>query len=93
MKTIKHQAKCNDCKKKFFLEDAPWCKHKSKLGIGTKACPNCGNCICHGETAVQIQARFDRNIRIGKFEKVDTPILGTDWTHQCVTIKEVEVNG
>ena len=90
---IKHQCRCNDCKKEFFLEDALWCKHKSKVDIGTKACPNCGTCICHGETAEEIQARFDRNIRIGKFEKVDKPIPGTDWTHQCITIKEVEVPG
>lgn len=87
----KHLCKCNDCKKEFFIEDAKWCKHKQKLGIGTKACPNCGSCICHGETVEEIEARFDRNIRIGKFVKVDQSIPGTDWQFQCITIKEVEV--
>ncbi len=75
------------------MEDAPWCNHKIELGIGTKSCPNCGTCICHGETADEIQSRFDRNVRIGKFVKVDKSIPGTNWTHQCVTIEQVEVNG
>lgn len=88
---IKHSCRCNDCKKKFFLEDAKWCKHKKELGIGTKQCPSCGSCICHGETVEEIQARFDRNISIGKFVKAENPIPETDWQWQCKTIEEVEV--
>lgn len=86
----KHQVKCNDCGLIHFLEDAEWCIHKHTLGIGTKECPQCHNCICHGETADQIQARFDNNIAIGKFVKADKTIPGTDWAYQCRTIQEVE---
>ena len=90
MSKIKHSCKCNDCKKEFLLEDAVWCKHKIKLGIGTKICPNCGICICHGSTVKEIQVRFNRNIRIGKFIKVKkTPNM--NWDYQCKTIIEVEV--
>ena len=89
---IKHQCTCNDCKKDFFLEDALWCVHKKTAGIGTKACPNCGTCICHGETAEEIQARFDRNILIGKFVKAKHIIKNCgNWEYQCKTIREVEV--
>lgn len=88
---IKHKCRCNDCKQEFFIEDAPWCKHKDELGIGTKQCPNCGTCICHGETINEIEARFHRNIRIGKFVKAKSPIPTTDWQWQCKTIKEVVV--
>ena len=88
---IKHQCRCNDCKKLFFLEDAGWCKHRLVFGIGTKVCPNCGTCICHGNNVKEIEARFDRNIRIGKFVKAKKPISGTNWKWQCKTIKEIEV--
>lgn len=88
---IKHQCVCSECGKSFFLEDAKWCIHKKNLGIGTKECPHCRSCICHGNTVPEIQARFNRNIRIGKFIKVKNPIPTTDWQFQCVTIKEVEV--
>lgn len=88
---LKHSCRCNDCKQEFFLEDAEWCKHQLELGIGTKECPNCGTCICHGETPEEIQARFDRNIRIGKFIKTNKKIPTTNWDYQCITIKEVEV--
>ena len=88
MKRKVHICRCNDCKKEFILEDASWCKHKQKVGIGTKECPNCGTCICHGESAKEIQNRFDRNIRIGKFVKAKKKIPTTDWEWQCKTIKE-----
>lgn len=89
---IKHKCRCNDCKKEFFLEDALWCRHKRECGIGTKQCPNCHTCICHGETTEQIQARFDRNIRIGKFVPAKFIIKNCgNWQWQCKTIKEVEV--
>lgn len=86
----KHQSRCNDCKRLFFLEDAPWCKHHYELDIGTKECPHCHNCICHGETVAEIQARFDSNIAVGKFIKVENPIPGTNWNYQCKTIVVVE---
>ena len=88
---IKHQVTCNDCGSTYFLEDALWCIHYFTLDIGTKECPQCHNCICHGETTDQIQARFDRNISIGKFIKADKSIPGTNWKYQCKTIKEVQV--
>ncbi len=91
IKMIKHQCRCNDCKKYFFLEDALWCIHKRTIGIGSKACPHCGTCICHGETTEEIQNRFNRNIRIGKFVKVKKPIPTTNWSYQCKTIKEINV--
>ena len=88
---IKHQVTCNDCGSTHFLEDAEFCIHHHTLGIGTKECPQCHNCICHGETSDQIQERFDRNIKIGKFIKAKKAIPTTNWQYQCKTIKEVEV--
>lgn len=88
---IKNQVKCNDCGLIHFLEDAEWCIHHFTLGIGTKQCPQCHNCICHGETADQIQARFDNNISTGKFIKAKKHIKGTNWEWQCKTIKEIKI--
>lgn len=88
---LKHQVICSDCGNTSFLEDAEWCIHKLTLGIGTKECPQCHGCICHGETVDQIQERFNNNILSGKFIKVKKPIPTTNWTYQCKTIKEVEV--
>jgi hypothetical protein len=88
---IKNKCICSDCKKEFFLEDAKWCIHKEKLNIGTKKCPNCGTCICNGETVDEIMKRFNNNISIGKFVKVKKSIKGTNWNYQCKTIVQVEV--
>lgn len=90
---IKHQVTCNGCGFVSFLEDSDYCIHQETLGIGTKECPQCHNCICHGESKDQIEARFDRNISIGKFVKAKKPIPTTNWQWQCKTIKEIEVNG
>lgn len=88
----KHSCICSDCKKEFFLEDAEWCRHHKQLGLGTKECPNCGGCICHGETLEEIQTRFDRNIQTGKFIKTDNELTKKfGWQYQCKTVKEVEV--
>ena len=78
--------RCNDCKIEFILEDAKWCDHKIKLGIGSKACPICGLCICHGDTAQKIQTRFSDNLREEKFIKVPHSIFD----YQCWTIKQKE---
>lgn len=90
---IKHQVRCNDCGLTYFLEDAEYCIHKATCGIGTKECPQCHSCICHGETTDQIQQRFKNNIEKGKFVKVDdfTKRVYPDWTYQCKTIKAIEV--
>jgi hypothetical protein len=88
---IKHQVKCNDCGLVYFLEDAQYCIHKTTLGIGTKECPQCHNCICHGETADQIQERFRSNLAKGKFVPVEKGKGCEDWEFQCKTIQEVEV--
>lgn len=83
---------CNDCGLTFFLDNADWCIHEQTLGIGTKECPQCHSCICHGETAEEIQARFDRNINVGKFVKTNNELTEKfGWQYQCKTIKEVEV--
>jgi hypothetical protein len=84
----KTQVKCNDCGLIYFIEDADWCIHYNTCEIGTKSCPQCHNCICHGETKDQIQARFTRNIKIGKFVK--SPVdSGRQW--QCKTLKKIRV--
>ncbi len=90
-KVIKHQVTCRDCGFTSFLEDSDWCIHYITLKIGTKECPQCHNCICHGETPDQIQERFDKNIATGKFVKAKKPIPTTNWEYQCKTIKEVKV--
>ena len=88
----KHQCVCNDCGLTFFLDDVDWCIHKQTLGTGTKECPQCHSCICHGETVEEIQARFDRNISVGKFVKTNNELTEKfGWQYQCKTIKEVEV--
>lgn len=86
--TVKHLVKCNDCGFKYFLEDANYCIHKSTLGIGSYECPQCHNCICHGETKDQIEARFQLKKDEGKFIK--SPI-NTNWDFQCTTVKEIEI--
>lgn len=84
----KHQTKCNDCGKEFFLEDADCCIHKLTDGIGTKECPQCHNCICHGQTSDTIQKRFDSNIEKGKFVPCGKNPFG--WGYMCKTVKVVE---
>lgn len=87
---IKHQTHCNDCGCTFFLEDAAWCIHKQTIGTGTKECPQCHSCICHGETQDQIQQRFANNIQNGKFIPCKENQMG--WGYMCKTVKEVEVS-
>jgi len=84
--TTKHQCKCNDCGLEYFLEDSVYCIHQSTLGIGSHECPQCHNCICHGQTRDQIEVRFQFKKDEGKFVK--SPI-GCDWDFQCTTIKEI----
>lgn len=86
---IKHQTKCNDCGFVFFLEDSDNCIHYHTEGVGTKECPQCHNCICHGLNAESIQQRFKENIQKGKFVPVKPNVFG--WTHMCKTVKEVDV--
>jgi len=85
----KYQTKCNDCKTIFFLDDADWCIHKKTLGIGSKECPECHKCICHGETKDAIEARFASNIEKGKFIPADDNPF--DWSHMCKTVKVIDV--
>ncbi len=42
----KYWVACGNCGIVFDLRKADWCKHAGKDKIGTKECPNCGNCIC-----------------------------------------------
>lgn len=86
---LKHQTKCNDCGFEFFLEDADWCIHYYTTGKGTKECPQCHNCICHGQTSDEIQTRFDSNIKKGKFVECKPNQMG--WDYMCKTVKEVKV--
>lgn len=83
----KLQIRCNDCGFKFFAEDTEYCIHHKTEGIGSKECPQCHNCICHGQTADEIFDRFNSNIAKGKF----VPVKDKDWDYQCITNKEVEV--
>lgn len=85
----KHQTECRDCGMKFFLEDAEWCIHYFTEDTGTKECPQCHNCICHGQTADAIEDRFQSNITNGKFVPAKPNQFG--WSHMCKTVKEVEV--
>lgn len=85
---IKTQATCHDCNKPFILEDAEWCRHEKELGIGSKACPNCGTCICHGETPEAIETRFQDNLKKGKFRPSTKPY----WRFECVGNKDIEVH-
>lgn len=85
----KHQTTCNDCSNTFILEDAEWCIHRETVGKGSKECPQCHNCICHGETYDQIQSRFDNNIKVGKFIPCKENDMG--WNYMCKTVKEVDV--
>lgn len=89
MTLIKHQCICSDCGYTFFLEDAKWCIHYKTTGIGTKECPQCHSCICHGETAEQIQDHFKDNIVKGKFILAKPNVFG--WTYMCKTVKEVVI--
>ena len=77
--------RCNDCKIEFIMEDAKWCDHKIKLGIGSKTCPICNRCICHGDTVKEIQARFSDKINEGEFIKAPHSN-----NYQCWTIKKKE---
>ena len=73
----------------FFLEDAEWCIHQYTLKKGTKECPQCHNCICHGETVDAINDRVLSNIETGKFVPVGANVFG--WNFMCKTVKEVEI--
>jgi len=84
---IKHQCTCSDCNNTFFLEDADWCVHYKTIGVGTKECPQCHKCICHGNTVEEIQDRFKDNINKGKFVLAKPNVFG--WTYMCKTVKEV----
>ena len=64
---IKHQTTCSECNHVFWLEDSKDCKHQKQLGIGSKECPNCNQCICHADTYDGIKKRFQDNIISGKF--------------------------
>lgn len=86
---IKHQTQCRDCGMKFFLEDAEWCIHAYTLKKGTKECPQCHNCICHGETVDQINDRVTSNILNGKFVPAGPNKMG--WEYMCKTVEAVEV--
>lgn len=86
---IKHQCTCSECGLTFFLEDAEWCEHYKNLGTGTKECPACRECICHGDTIEQIRQRFADNITKGKFVKAKPNPFG--WEYMCKTVKEVQV--
>lgn len=84
-----HQTTCNDCGFTFYLESADWCIHYyTESNIGTKECPQCHNCICHGQTTDEIQQRFSNNIEKGKFVKA--PPNQMNWEYMCKTVKEVE---
>lgn len=87
---IKNQTQCNGCGKKFFLEDAEWCIHYYTLNKGTKECPQCHDCICHGESLDQIQDRFSNNIKQGKFIPVGPNSF--NWAYMCRTVKQVETD-
>jgi hypothetical protein len=84
----KHQTRCNDCGYTFFLEDANYCIHYHTTSWGTKECPQCHNCICHGETADQIKTRFSDNLKKGKF----ILSINTEWAFQCKSVKEMDVD-
>lgn len=85
----KYQTKCNDCGLVFYLDDADWCIHRETIGKGSKECPQCHSCICHGETVYQIESRFDSNIEKGKFIPVgDNPF---NWDYMCKTVQKVVV--
>ena len=86
---IKHQVTCSECGNVFFLEDAEWCDHYKNLGTGTKECPACRECICHGETVAEIRERFKRNRESGKFVKAEPNPFG--WDYWCKTVKKIEV--
>ncbi len=51
-----------------------------KFGIGTKVCPNCNTCICHGDT---IQDRFNHKKERGDFIESNDP----DFDLHCWTIR------
>jgi len=86
---IKHQVQCSECGNIFLLEDADWCEHYKNIGIGTKECTACRECICHGETFESIQKRFQDNINNGKFIRAEPNSFG--WEYMCKTVKKVEV--
>lgn len=88
-KSIKHQCICSECGNIFFLEDADWCEHHFRLGVGTKECTACRECICHGNTVEEIRDRFNKNIESGKFIKAKPNTFG--WAYMCKTVKEVEI--
>lgn len=87
---IKHQVDCSECNHTFFLEDAQWCEHRERLGVGTQKCPWCGECICHGNTIEEIRARFKKNRESGKFVKAKPNSFG--YEYMCKSVREVEVN-
>lgn len=87
---IRHETQCRDCGFTFYLEDAEWCIHYHTEGKGSKGCPQCHNCICHGEKFDQIKDRFDNNIKVGKFIPCGDNPFG--WNYMCKTVKRVEVS-
>ncbi len=86
-KVRKTQATCHDCNEPFILEDAKDWRHYEKCGIGSAECPNCYSCIRHGETAEEIEARFQDNLKKGKFKPSTKPY----WRFECVGNIDVDV--
>jgi hypothetical protein len=71
------------------LSDADWCSHHDELGIGSKACPNCGKCICKGETAEDIEKGFQKKILEGTF--VPSPQSQFDYICSSAVIQDIPV--
>lgn len=88
-KPVKYQTKCKDCNFKFLLDDGIPCIHQLTLGIGSFECPQCHNCICHGETIDQISYRFKSKFNDGKFIK--SPV-NASWQFQCITVEKITVS-